>query len=230
MTALDAVESSSSSSSMSSLNRSRLEWRTGFGGFGVLLAARVVLHWGSCARKPRGVPVGLGLEHVQRFSLCCAADGCRTRKTPSSLCLLGHKVYLDAMVVPISAMQSGLSPARMQQLQELVVVSWRTIARWREWRRSVFTDSPFWRDYGAFVPPVATVDLPASLLKRFAENAEQQLILLLRFLRSPTFTFITPLIYGPSGGGTTRPTATLFTCVTPTIVRHAGAKGCSCIE
>ncbi len=39
-------------------------------------------HWGSYDRKPRGGPADLGPEHRRRFSLCCAADGCRTRATP----------------------------------------------------------------------------------------------------------------------------------------------------
>jgi len=86
------------------------------------------------------------------------------------------------VVVLISAMQSGLTPARMRQLEALVGVSRRTVARWRDWWCSVFTESPFWRAHGAFVPPVTTADLPASLLKRFAGEAEQQLVLLLRFL------------------------------------------------
>jgi hypothetical protein len=140
------------------------------------------LHSGSFARKPRGVPVGLGPEHRERFSFCCAADGCRKRETPSALRFLGRKIYLGAMVVLISAMQSGLSPARVRELQRLVGVSRRTVARWREWWCSVFTDSPFWRAHGAFVPPVMTTDLPASLLERFTGEAEQQLISLLRFL------------------------------------------------
>jgi hypothetical protein len=57
------------------------------------------LHWGSYERKPRGGPVGLGPEHRRRFSLCCAADGCRKRETPGSLRFLGRKVFLGAMVV-----------------------------------------------------------------------------------------------------------------------------------
>jgi len=141
-----------------------------------------VLHWGSFGRKPRGVPAGLGPEHLQRFSLCCAADGCRKRETPASLRFLGRKVFLGAMVVLISAMQSGLTPARVRQLQELVGVSRRSVARWRDWWRSVFTESAFWCAHGAFVPPVTTAQLPESLLKRFAGEAEQQLVLLLRFL------------------------------------------------
>ena len=147
------------------------------------------LHWVSFARKPRGVPPGLGPERLQRFSLCCAADGCRSRETPSSLRFLGRKVFLGAMVVLISAMQSGLSPARVKYLQELVGVSQRTVARWRDWWYSVFTESPFWRAHGAFVPPVTTADLPASLLERFAGEADQQLMLLLREL--PEYCVIT---------------------------------------
>ncbi len=144
------------------------------------------LHWGSWERKPRAVPAGLGPEHRERFSFCCAARDCRKRETPGSLRFLGRKVFLGAMVVLISAMQSGLTPARLKTLQELVCVSRRTIARWRDWWCNVFTESPFWRAYGAFVPPVTTADLPASLLKRFAGDGEQQLLSLLRFLRPIT--------------------------------------------
>ncbi|MDP9083842.1 MAG: hypothetical protein M3N50_08760 [Pseudomonadota bacterium] len=140
------------------------------------------LHCGSFARKPRGVPVGLGPEHRERFSFCCAARDCRKRETPGSLRFLGRKVFLGAMVVLVTAMQSRLSAARARQLEDLVGVSRRTVARWRDWWCSVFTESPFWRAHGAFVPPVTTADLPTSLLKRFAGEAEQQLILLLRFL------------------------------------------------
>jgi hypothetical protein len=140
------------------------------------------LHWGSFGRKPRGVPEGLGPEHLRRFSLCCAADGCRTRETPSSVRFLGRKVFLGAMVVLISAMQRGLNPARMRRLKALVGVSRRTVLRWRDWWRSVFTESPFWRAYRALVPGASAVALPASLLQCFGGTIERQLISLLRFL------------------------------------------------
>src|SRR4249920_3425051 len=52
------------------------------------------LHSGSYARKPRGGPAGLGQEYAERFSFCCAVDGCRKRTTPPSLRFLGRKVYL----------------------------------------------------------------------------------------------------------------------------------------
>jgi hypothetical protein len=144
------------------------------------------LHCGSFARKPRGVPAGLGPEHCERFSFCCAARECRKRETPGSLRFLGRKVFQGAMVVLVTAMQSGLTPARARQLEALVGVSRRTVARWRDWWCSVFTESPFWRVHGALVPPVTTADLPSSLLKRFAGNIEQQLLSLLRLLKPIT--------------------------------------------
>ena len=140
------------------------------------------LHWGSFGRKPRGVPAGLGREHTRRFSLCCSRDGCRTRDTPGSLRFLGRKVYLGAMVLLISAMQSGLTPERMKRLKELVGVSRRTVLRWRDWWRTVFTMSPFWRAHRGLAPSASTADLPASLLKSFAGTTLQQLLPLLRFL------------------------------------------------
>jgi hypothetical protein len=140
------------------------------------------LHWGSFDRKPRGVPAGLGSEHMRRFSLCCGKDGCRTRETPGSLRFLGRKVFLGAMVVLISALQSGLNPARMKRLKALVGVSRRTVLRWRDWWRTVFTMSSFWRTHRGLAPAASTADLPASLLQSFDGAIEQQLISLLRFL------------------------------------------------
>ena len=140
------------------------------------------LHWGSFDRKPRGVPAGLGREHTRRFSLCCARDGCRSRETPSSLRFLGRKVYFGAMVVLISAMQNGPTRQRMKRLKQLVGVSRRTVLRWREWWRTVFAMSPFWRAHRGFAPSASDADLPASLLQSFTGAIEQQLISLLRFL------------------------------------------------
>lgn len=140
------------------------------------------LHWGSYGRKPRAVPADLGPEHLRRFSLCCARDGCRTRETPGSLRFLGRKVFLGAMVVLISAMQSGLNPARLKRLKALVGVSRRTVLRWRDWWHTVFAESPFWRAHRALAPTANTADLPASLLQSFDGTIERQLISLLRFL------------------------------------------------
>ena len=141
-----------------------------------------VRHWGSYDRKPRGAPVDLGPEHRRRFSLCCAADGCRTRATPGSLRFLGRKVFFGTLVVLITAMQSGSTPARLKHLRERVGVSARTVTRWRDWWRRVFAESPFWRAHRALTPAANSADLPASLWSCFDGPIERQLLSLLRFL------------------------------------------------
>jgi hypothetical protein len=142
-----------------------------------------VLHAAPYLRKPRGIAAGLDEEHRRRLSFCCAKDGCRQRATPPSLRFLGRKVYGAACVVLISALRCGPTPARITQLHEWVGVSRRTVSRWREWWREVFVDSGFWKAAAsAFMLPVERTDLPASLLRRFAGDAPQPLIALLRFL------------------------------------------------
>jgi hypothetical protein len=59
----------------------------------------------------------------------------------------------------------------------------RTLARWRAWWRSTFTDTPFAAVAKAAVaPPIDIAVLPVSLLDRFAGDLREQLIALLRFL------------------------------------------------
>ena len=147
------------------------------------LTCGAVLHSATFPRKPRGLPADLRVEHCRRLSFCCAAEGCRQRVTPPSLRFLGRKVYLGAMVVLVSAMRCGPTPSRMRPLRSVFGVSRRTVARWRVWWSQSFAQSAFWKAAaGAFMPPVAKADLPASLLSRFAGDAEHQLTSLLRFL------------------------------------------------
>jgi hypothetical protein len=85
--------------------------------------------------------------------------------------------------VVVSIMQHGISERRMRRLTQAISVDRRTVARWRVWRREVFTATPFWRiARGAFVPPVDENRLPAALIDRFAGGAAERLIALLRFL------------------------------------------------
>ncbi len=144
-----------------------------------------VLHSASYDRKPRGCPAGLGEEYAERFSFCCAVDGCRKRTTPPSLRFLGRKVYLATVVTLISAMRHGLTASRLRQLAGVLGIDRRTVARWRIWWLSTFTsEESAFRPIAAaaFMPPVDTTTLPASLLDRFLGGIEQQLISLLRFL------------------------------------------------
>jgi len=141
------------------------------------------LHSAQFARKPRGCPAGLSQEYGQRFSFCCAADGCRKRVTPPSLRFLGRKVYLATVVTLISALLLGTTPARLVRLSAVPGIDRRTLARWRTWWRSTFTDSPFAPiAKAALVPPLDIFGLPVSLLDRFAGDIEQKLTAVLRFL------------------------------------------------
>jgi hypothetical protein len=147
------------------------------------LLCRGVLHSARYRRKPRGRPAGLGEEHDWRFSFCCARDGCRTRRTPSSFRFLGRKVYLAAMVVLIAIMRERATAARMRQLSALVGVSRRTVDRWRRWWRDTLTASPFWQiGRATFMPPVDQDRLPTSLIERFTGSGAERLIALLRFI------------------------------------------------
>ena len=142
-----------------------------------------VLHWACYPRKPRGVPRESIPAYGRRLSLCCARRDCRRRATPPSVRFLGPKVYLGAVVVLISALRCGPTPARMRALEELIGVSRRTIVRWRRWWTETLVDMPFWRAArGTVMPPVAPTQLPASLLERFAGNARERLLGLLRFI------------------------------------------------
>jgi hypothetical protein len=146
-----------------------------------------VLHSARYPRKPRGV-AGLNSEYDRRLSFCCAREGCRKRVTPPSLRFLGRKVYLSAVVVLVSVLRCGLTPARMRYLQEWVGVSRRTVMRWRRWWCEELIATPFWRAAsGRLMPPVEHRELPASLLERFAGTTRERLVSLLRWI-SPLTT------------------------------------------
>jgi hypothetical protein len=146
------------------------------------------LHAGHFARKPRGVPRGVGEDYRVRFSFCCANRECRKRRMPPSVRFLGPKVYTFAVVVLISAMRCGATPARMNYLHELVGVSRHTVMRWRRFWCEMLPETGFWRGAaGTLMPPVTVADLPASLLERFAGAPAERLLLLLRWL-SPIST------------------------------------------
>jgi hypothetical protein len=146
------------------------------------------LHVGHFARKPRGVPAGVGEDYRKRFSFCCANRECRKRRMPPSVRFLGPKVYAFAVVVLISAMRCGATPARMRYLHALVGVSRHTVMRWRRWWCQMLPETRFWRGAGGtLMPPVTVADLPASLLERFAGAPAERLLSLLRWL-SPIST------------------------------------------
>jgi hypothetical protein len=141
------------------------------------------LHSGRYRRKPRGGPPSLPAGYEWRFSFCCAVDGCRKRAMPASLRYLSRKVYLGAVVVLITAMRCGPSPARIRLLRQLVGVSRHTVARWRKWWREMLPATLFWQAAaGTLMPPVIIEDLPASLFECFTGSCQERVLSLLRWL------------------------------------------------
>jgi predicted DNA-binding transcriptional regulator YafY len=102
-------------------------------------------------------------------------------------------VYLGAVVVVITAMQAGITPARARHLHAWLGVSVRTLQRWRTWWRATFVTTAFWRAVqGRFVPPVAVDALPTSLCDRFLSEPDERAALarVLRFLGPLTTTSV----------------------------------------
>jgi hypothetical protein len=97
---------------------------------------------------------------------------------------LGRRMYLGAVMVLVTALQAGITPARAQRLQAWLGVSVRTLTRWRAWWRTTFVATAFWRAVrGRLLPPVPVDTLPASLRDRFhGPDARSQLVRLLQFL------------------------------------------------
>lgn len=139
------------------------------------------LHVSNYSRKPRGGPAKLPKDYDRRLSLCCAR--CRKRATPASVRYLGRRVYLAAVVVLASAMRHGLSARRVSELRAFIGVSRRTLERWRRWWLELFTVTALWKELrGRLATPVDPERLPASLLERFAGEAAEQLLALLKQL------------------------------------------------
>jgi hypothetical protein len=141
------------------------------------------LHKNRYERRPRGAGlIVLGEGPHFHFSLSCSK--CNKRHNPASVRFLSRRIYLAAIVVLASALHSGLTDRRTDQLTEWLGVPKRTIERWRAWWRQDFVDSTFWRIARAkFIPPVAAAALPASFLERFeAPDLPSKLVALLRFL------------------------------------------------
>lgn len=144
------------------------------------------LHHADYPRKPRGVPPAGETAVAKRLSFCCARDGCRQRATPESVCFLGRRVYLGAVIVVVTTMRHGATPARLGKLRELFGVDARTVARWREWWLALPT-TKWWAEVVArFMPPVDAAVLPAALLERMRGSAFDRLVALLRMMRPLT--------------------------------------------
>ncbi len=139
-----------------------------------------VLHRSDYERKPRACPREVLGRFQSRFSFCCSL--CRKRTTPESLRFLGRRVYLGLAVVLLPQRRKTLSSAAIE-LCETLGVPTRTLSRWRQWWIQRFPCTKLWQALCArFMPPVATIDLPTSLITRFSGAAHEAMLRLLAFL------------------------------------------------
>jgi hypothetical protein len=139
-----------------------------------------VLHSANYPRKPRGCPVEARADYASRFSFCCSQ--CRKRSTSLSVRFLGRRVYVSLAVVLLSTRRAGPT-ATTARLCETLAVPARTVLRWRSWWAQCFPTTLLWQASGArFMPPVATAELPASLMECFTGSAAESMRRLLTFL------------------------------------------------
>ena len=82
----------------------------------------------------------------------------------------------------MTAMQQGVTPARVQRLSEELGIDRRTLGRWRKWWLETFAGPFRPTAMAAFMPPLDLTGVPAALLDRFAGDLAEKLICLLRFL------------------------------------------------
>ena len=137
------------------------------------------LHRGDYARKPNGGPA----QWDTRYSLCCARDGCRRRLTPASVRFFGRRAYVAPFFLLVSALNQGLTPARVRRLSEIFGVDRRTLARWRQWWLENLVRSAFWKEARArFMPLLSELRLPRSVLQAFGLPWRTQLLAALKFL------------------------------------------------
>ena len=143
-----------------------------------------VLHRADYPRKPRACLNEIRADYESRFSFCCSQ--CRKRSTSVSVRFLGRRVYLGLAVVLMSARRGG-STSTAARLCDTLEVPYRTLARWRSWWVEHFPLTALWQAACArFMPPVAALDLPASLIERFTGSTEESLMRLLVFLTPVT--------------------------------------------
>jgi hypothetical protein len=136
------------------------------------------LHVADFPRKPRGCPAAVREEYSWRLSFTCGR--CDARATSPSVRFSGRRVYL-AVVWMLASRPGGLPG---QELCELLSIPARTLKRWRRWWREDFARTPFWQSMlERFMPPVASAQLPQSLLERFdADAMADRLVQVLRLI------------------------------------------------
>jgi hypothetical protein len=137
------------------------------------------LHAADYPRKAAGV--GISEAFARRLSFCCAQ--CRKRTTPPSVRFLNGRCFAGVVVVLGAALRCGPTPKRIDLVAEQVGADRRTIERWCRWWRQTFGRCRFWiQARGKLDRPVATGELPAGVLDRFAGALVQRVVAFMRWL------------------------------------------------
>ena len=103
-----------------------------------------------------------------------------------SVRFLARRVYFALAVVLMSARPAGPTSAAAR-LGTALGVDRRTLARWRDWWREQFPQTPLWRATCAqFMPPVPEAQLPGELITRFSGLLPEALVHLLVWLSPVT--------------------------------------------
>jgi hypothetical protein len=103
--------------------------------------------------------------------------------TPASVRFFGRRAYVAPFFLLVSALNHGLTPARVGRLNEIFGVDRHTLARWRQWWLESFVRSTFWKGARArFMPLLSEILLPRSLLQACGLPWRAQLLAALKFL------------------------------------------------
>lgn len=160
---------------------------------------------GHYERKPRGgriAEAGAVDLFAQRYSYCCAREGCRRRTTPPSVRFLGRRVYLEGAIL-IACTLAPLLEQTAAAIEEATGVALRTIRRWQSWWRTTFVASVLFAELQARAPGVELVELPRTMLELFeGASPHDKLVHAMKYLSPLTTTSAT--IAFSAGGAPTR--------------------------
>jgi hypothetical protein len=106
---------------------------------------------------------------------------------PPSVRFLGRRVYVGAAVIVASVI--ALAAVTAAAIRKRTGIPPRTTRRWIAWWRGPFVTTDVFKELSARVlPPPALLDLPTSILDRFAGPATAKLAKLLEWLAPLTTT------------------------------------------
>jgi hypothetical protein len=92
-------------------------------------------------------------------------------------------VFFGAVVLLVPVLRHGPTPQRLRRLCASFIVSVRTLRRWMRWWREAFPVSRFWlAARGWLARPLASQELPSSLLELFSGEPRERIVAVLGFL------------------------------------------------